>query len=295
MTTIVIHGTFAYGGSWYRDSWKGRGFLAGLKRGMIEEGGGDDIWQVNDKPVGSYPELGDVYEWNGLPEGIYRGIAATSLAKYLNTVADLSNEPIRIIAHSHGCNVVKLASSLSSLSPRVAIEQAVFLACPHFYEDQHTQQELSGLDRFDIGKVHRAYKKTGHKFRYRLDPDRFGRILNIYSEKDKVQVDLAKSLSGGQVPLTGSFLENVMAQLSGGTHETPMSSRVEMDKHAVDLYENKEVFVEKGCSGTRAHSVMHGYNIGWKTGLYLNSGMRLDDVVKQYGDFPTLQCDDVGA
>lgn len=295
MTTIVVHGTMAYGGSWYQGSWKGRGFLAGLKGGMTEASGRDDIWQVNAKPVWSYPELGNVYEWNGLPEGIYRGIAAASFAEYLNTVADLTDEPIRIIAHSHGCNVVKLASSLSSLSPNVVIDQAVFLACPHFYEDEYTQQELTGQDRFDIRKVSRAYKKTGHKFRYRLDPNRFGSILNIYCEKDKVQVDLAQSLSGGQVPLTGSFLENVMVQLSGGTHETPMSSRVEMDENAVDLYENREISVEKGCSGTRTHSVMHGYNIGWKIGIYLNSGMCMDDVLNEYGDFPALPCDDVGA
>ena len=173
MTTIVVHGTLAYGGSWYQNSWGEHGFLAGLRGGMVEADGWHDIWHVKGKPV-------DVLEWNGLPEGIYRGAAASLFADYLNTVADLTDEPIRVIAHSHGCNVVKLASSLPSLSPNVTIEQAVFLACPHFFEDEYTQEGLSGLDRFDIGKVHKAYKKTGHRFRYALDPDRFGRILNVY-------------------------------------------------------------------------------------------------------------------
>ena len=128
-----MHGTLAIGASWYQDSWEGNGFLAGLCEGMKEASGWHDAWIINGEPVWEYSDLGDVYEWNGLAEGIYRGMAAKQLAAYLNIVADLTDEPIRIIAHSHGCNVVKLASSLPELSNNVFIDQAAFLACPHFY------------------------------------------------------------------------------------------------------------------------------------------------------------------
>ncbi|GMR08751.1 MAG: hypothetical protein BMS9Abin26_1758 [Gammaproteobacteria bacterium] len=66
MTTIVVHGTLAYGGSWYQDSWEGDGFLAGLQAGMLESSDWHDIWHVDDEPVWSYPVLDDVFAWNGL-------------------------------------------------------------------------------------------------------------------------------------------------------------------------------------------------------------------------------------
>ena len=294
MSTIIVHGTLAYGGSWYQSSWEGRGFLAGLCGGMVETSGWHDAWCIDGEDVSAYPELGGVFEWSGLPEGIYRGAAAVQLAKYLNIVAGLTDESIRIIAHSHGCNVVKLASSLPELSNKVVIDQAVFLACPHFYEDEYTQEDLSWQDRLDIRKVSKAYKKTGHRFRYALDPQRFGRILNIYCKKDKVQVDLAKSLSGGTVPLTGSFLENVKQQLSSGSLETPKVSRWDMDDRAKHLYEDLEVEVEPGCSGIKIHSVMHGSLMGALAGVWLNSGMSITEVLRKHGKLPVFPCGDTG-
>jgi hypothetical protein len=294
MTTIVVHGTLAYGSSWYQSSWGERGFLAGLHGGMMEAGGGHDIWSIRGEPVESYPALGGVFEWNGLAEGIYRGVAASALVQYLNAVTELTDEPIRIIAHSHGCNVVKLASSLRGLSPAVTIDRAVFLACPHFYEDEYTQEALSWQDRLDIRKVAKSYKVTGRRYRYRVDPSRFGRILNVYCEKDKVQVDLAQSLSGGQVPLTGGFLENVLKQLSEGMHEIPKATRRDLDEQAVHLYENLEVHVERGCSGVKTHSVMHGSIIGLLAGMWLNSRGSVEDLLRGYGDLPALSCSDTG-
>ncbi len=294
MTTIVVHGTLAYGGSWYQDSWERRGFLAGLSSGMQEASGRQDIWLVDGEPVSTYPELNEVFKWNGLPEGFFRGAGAKLFAEYLNKISDLTDEPVRIIAHSHGCNVVKLASSLPSLSPNVYIDKAVFLACPHFYEDKYTQDNLSWQDRLDFRKVSRGYKKTGYRFRYPLDSNRFGRILNIYCEKDKVQVDLASSLSGGQVPLTGNFLENIMSQFTSGAFELPMASRCEMDQNSAHLYENLEVFVKKQCSGTKTHSVMHGYNIARIAGNWLNRDLSIRNILSSYGSRVSLSCDDTG-
>ena len=294
MTTIVVHGTLATGSSWYQDSWGEQGFLGSLHKGMVEADGWHDIWAVDGLSVYEHHALGGVFEWNGLAEGIYRGIAASALSEYLNIVAGLTDEPIRIIAHSHGCNVVKLASSLDMLSPDVFIDQAVFLACPHFHETEYTQQELSWQDRLDIGKVSQAYQATGQRYRYRVDPQRFGRILNVYCEKDKVQVDMAESLSGGQVPQTGSFLENLLNQFSEGMLETPTATRWDLDEEAAHLYENIEVYVERGCSGMKAHSVMHGSFIGLLAGVWLNSGESINSLIHSLGDLPVLPCWDTG-
>ncbi len=294
MTTIVVHGTLAYGSSWYQSSWGDGGFLTGLHAGMTETSGWHDIWAVDGNPVDSYPELAGPYAWNGMAEGIYRGIAATGFAEYLNRVSELTDEPIRIIAHSHGCNVVKLASSLPSLSPAVTIDQAVFLACPHFYEDEYTQEDLSWQDRLDIRKVTQAYKATKRRYRYRVNPQRFGRILNVYCEKDKVQVDLAQSLSGGQVPLTGGFWENIKAQLTDGIHELPIATRYDTDEQASHLYENLEVYVENRCSGIKTHSVMHGKYLGILAGVWLNSGDSIATIFSQHGNLPVLPCSDTG-
>lgn len=294
MTTIVVHGTLAYGSSWYQSSWGEDGFLTGLHAGMLEASNWHDIWAVNGESVDAYPTLGGMFEWNGLAEGIYRGIAASELAEYINSLVELTDEPIRIIAHSHGCNVVKLASSLPALSPAVEIDQAVFLACPHFYEDEYTQQDLSWQDRLDIRKVSQSYKATNRRYRYRVDPGRFGRILNVFCEQDKVQVDLAQSLSGGQVPLTGSFWENVVSQLTDGIHELPIATRCDTDEQASDLYEDLEVYVEKGCSGIKTHSVMHGKFLGALSGLWLNSGERVETLIHNNGDLPVLPCNDTG-
>ncbi len=278
---------------WYQDSWENDGFLAALCGAMVKADGWHDAWRINGKPVREYPDLKGVYEWNGLAEGLYRGVAAKLLVTYLNTVANLTDEPIRIIAHSHGCNVVKLASSLPSLSPNVYIDQAVFLACPHFYEDRYVQEKLPWQDRVNIRKVHKAYKKKGYRFRYRVDPQRFRRILNLYCEKDKVQVDLAQSFSGGMVPLTGSFWENIKVQLLEGAYEMPKASRCEMDKAAGHLYENRAVEVEQNCSGTKAHSVMHGSVMGALAGLWLNSGMHIENALERV-DLTLLSCRDTG-
>lgn len=294
MTTIVVHGTMANGASWYQNSWEDQGFLAGLYAGMMKATDSSDIWRVNGQQIHSYPELKGYFEWNGLAEGIYRGMAALELAEYLNSIASLSDEPIRIIAHSHGCNVVKLASSLPSLSRQVVIERAVFLACPHFYEDEYVQDKLSWQNRVNISKVSKAYHVKGRRYRYQIDPQRFGRILNVYCNKDKVQVDLAQSLSGGQVPLTGGFLENVLKQFSEGTHELPKASRCDLDEEAAHLYENIEVHVESGCSGTKIHSVMHGSNIGLLAGFWLNSGDTIETLLREYVILPTLSCSDTG-
>lgn len=195
MPTIVVHGTMthepAHAYDWWWKSYDGQGFLAGLTQGIGEAGGLDDIWKVGGTDVSRHPELqggrrsfstrDGRFLWSGGNQGGLRRVAGEQLARYLNVVAQLSpRAPIRVIAHSHGCNVVKRASASTRLSPQVFIPQAVFLACPHVVSSS----------------------SFGSKYPYRLNPERFGRILGLSSPRDSVQNVLAArfpSLWGGRL------------------------------------------------------------------------------------------------
>jgi hypothetical protein len=292
MTTLIIHGTLANGASWYQNSWQGDGFLAGLDNGLALAEGANDIWSLNGAHVSEYNDLG-LYEWSGSGIGTNRGTAATELAQYLNTVAHYTDEPIRIIAHSHGCNVVKLASSSPELSSNVYIEQAVFLACPHFYEETYTTDKLPWQDRINIKKVIEANKNAGYFIRYPVNPDKIGRILNAYSERDSVQSAFAETLGGTQPPMSGNFLENCKLLFNHGLTEMPKSSRWEMDERVTYLYENIELQIQGKCSGLKAHSVMHGFTMGQLCGVWLNSGLHIDEIIGRVGA-PVLSGTDDG-
>ncbi|MGB8275879.1 MAG: hypothetical protein WCF16_11515 [Alphaproteobacteria bacterium] len=314
MTTIIIHGTLAKGSSWYWNSWGARGFCHALGEAMQAVTGGHDIWRVKGKPVGAIPELNPSrtwdplwgagpylqtvdgrYEWTGTPEGLARGAAAVGLARYLSALRQATDEPIRIIAHSHGCNVVKLASSLPELAPDVRIDRAVFLACPHFWEPDYVFEQPKTLaDRFDLRKQMRP-KRVGRKFRYQASPGRFGRILNLYSRRDAVQITLAKTLSGAYAPQTGGFFENLAKMLrTGDVYEMPQATRTDSDPDAAALYENLEMPVAKDCSDIGAHSVMHGAAVAKLAGVWIESRTDLAAVVARAGGLPEVAPDDTG-
>ena len=145
---------------WWWNSWGDRGFLRGLAEGMTEAGGGHDVWRVGGRPVADWQQLQSRklaqhqghFRWAGSNMPAVRDAGADQLVDYVNTVSTLTDEPLRIIAHSHGCNLVKSASSHRQLSNGVFIDRAVFLACPHFA----------------------AESGGGLSFPYRLGPCRFG-------------------------------------------------------------------------------------------------------------------------
>lgn len=131
---------------------------------MEDVAGFHDVWQVNGRDIAEFPELEGPFGWYGLPDGQARGHGAEALVKYLNAIRKLSDEPIRIVAHSHGCNVIKLASSMPNLDPDVHIEAAVFLACPHFYEIEYMQKKpRNWMDKFDPEYI--KLNPTGHRLR----------------------------------------------------------------------------------------------------------------------------------
>jgi len=314
MTTIVIHGTLAKGSSWFWNSWGVRGFCHILAETMTRVSGAQDVWRVKGKPVSEIPELNPKrnwspwrgievpvvtvdgrFEWSGAPEGLARGAAAIWLARYLNVLRQLTDEPIRIVAHSHGCNVVKLSSGLPELSPEVFIAKAVFLACPHFWEPNSVFEEVQGLDKFDLKKL--KPKLKGRKYRYRASPKRFGKILNLYSSRDPVQVTLAQDWSGAYAPLTGDALKEFWRMLgTADVYEVPHQvERTDSDPEAQGLYENFEVPVSAQIEGTHVHSAMHGAVAAMVAGCWLNSNTDIPALMAKYGQFPEVPAGDEGA
>lgn len=311
MTTLIVHGTLAKGSTWYWSSWSENGFCRAVADGMAQNHQAHDIWLANGRPVKSFEALNpkvrwtpwrgasDIlqtvegrYEWTGSPEGLARGAAAIWLVQYLNALRKVTGEPIRIIAHSHGCNVVKLASSLPELDRAVFIERAVFLACPHFWEEDYEFETPRTLEeRLDIRKQ-MTPRRVGRKFRYRVSPDRFGRILNLYSRRDEVQLTLAETWSGAYAPQTGGFVENLLKSFRTlDVYERPHGTRTDEDPLARGLYEDREVPVAADCSGIEAHSVLHGATVGRAVGRWLSSG----DTTASVGKIPEAPASDTGA
>ena len=263
MTTIIVHGTFASTEDWYWDSWHSEGFCQNLSSAMIQATGQHDVWRVQGVPVDKIAELnpkrgvwfgriGQISQrkghfiWSGDYNAISRNLAANELARYVNVIGGLTGEPIRIIAHSHGCNVVKQMSASPKLNASVFIERAVFLACPHFYTDEYRQKGAFDLSMEAVGKI----------FLYQLQPDRFGRIANMYSSRDPVVKTLADKL----------------ATPSGWKYEIPTVSFTDLDPNAHGLYENYEMKVPANIKGTAVHGWLHSPEMAYTVGLWLEQG-----------------------
>jgi hypothetical protein len=243
MTVLAAHRS-----GWWWASWHAGGFLDAVARGMKDAGREPDLWRVAGRPVAAIPEcnpkwsllsgrLGQFgqhrghFMWDGADMGVSREAAGSHLARYLNAIYRVAPaDPIRIIAHSHGCNVVKRASADKRLDPAIHVRQAVFLACPHF----------GGSDRAT--------------FSYRLAPARFGAVLNLYSRTDSVQTSIADAVKG--VP-SARIVEH-MPQASHRTDRDPASTR---------LYADFEI--PTADQGVAAHSALHGATVGYLVGRWL--------------------------
>jgi len=282
MTTIIVHGTqthrSAIAGTWWWNSWHEGGFLDAVAQGMLHASGSHDVWRVNGVPVSQVPELTATksfwtlsfrprslsqhqgyFLWSGAAMGIARDAGSSALVDYLNAIRALTNEPIRIIAHSHGCNVVKMASASRKLASGIHFERVAFLACPHFFTPNAV---------------------AGYRVPYKLAPNRFGRILNLYSPSDSVQVDVASHLSGQVISAS-------LAEM-----QSPTAYRVEQDADAQHLYENVAFPVASDCSGTQAHTVAHGSLLGAVVGAWLGTGATFKELVGPGGVPPVPAADD---
>lgn len=267
MTTLIVHGTTPvpppHANRWWWDSWHEGGFLESLARGMrsVSERS-EDVWMIDGVPVSARPEFnaqahGDdapmheklrkmmslrappfmVHEghfmWLGGDFHSQRDDGGRMLANYLNLIhKTAASEPIRIVAHSHGCNVVKAASSHARLAKSVRIDRAVFLACPHC--------------RIQCGRK--------IVYPYRIDRRRFGRVINLSSPDDTVQKRLAQQYPGPP--------EDPRQGIGIWTME-----RTELDEAAAHLYWNYEIVTED--NGIRAHSATHSSVVGELAGYWL--------------------------
>lgn len=261
MATIVVHGTMTHrkstSYSWWWNSWGRGGFLGALAETIGQCEGEHDVWRVGGRDVAEWPSLrargipshhGRVY-WSGADTWQDREAGAKFLVEYLNRIEQVApNEPLRLVAHSHGCNVVKLASAHKRLSPTLHFARTVFLACPHFAAGTQTQNP------------------TLH---YPLDPRRFGRILNLYSRSDSVQVKVAAKLPS---ILPGWRLKHFAP---------PEAFRVDPDPGARRVYEDYEVRTQD--REVAAHSALHGAAVGGLIGFWLATNRRTAELVKGLG------------
>lgn len=262
MATIIVHGTFAANGDWYWNSWHKGGFCHTLAKTMVDHSGRNDLWKLNNISVEDVAvlnpkrslwtgRLGQIrtrkgyFFWSGDYMAVSRHHAANDLARYLNVLHANSDEPIRVIAHSHGCNVVKQASASKKLEKDVRIESAVFLACPHMFTDEYTQNSS-----FDV-----TMRRSGTKYLYQLQPKRFKRIANIYSTQD---------------PVVGKLADKLVTP-SGWGYEVPMVSFIDNDPNAGDLYANHEMDVPSDIRGLEVHEWLHSSEMAYLIGRWLET------------------------
>src|SRR5437868_10232982 len=143
MSTIVVHGTLAPLENWWHVARPG-GFLDHLSRGLQLAGCQPDIWTIGGRCVSKFESLrphvrGSVvafqqvdghFCWSGHNMHVMRLHEGVQLAHYLEALSDINpRESIDIVAHSHGCNLVKVATN--HLAPHVRLGRIAFLAAPH--------------------------------------------------------------------------------------------------------------------------------------------------------------------
>jgi len=280
VATIIVHGTMtttpAHHLHWWWRSWGEEGFLRGITDGMTAVSGLEDIWKIDGVLVESIPELhpkwsfwtggmgqfsqhDGYFMWVGGDSYAERDAGAHHLALYLSKIVEIApEEPIRIIAHSHGCNVVKKATMLKELADTVFIESTVFLACPHF--ETHLIHD------------HEWY------YPYCLNPSRVGKILNLYSKYDTVQTEIAEKLP------------STLISTNWREWSPPKAHRIDQDPEVASLYENFEIATMD--EGIAAHGAMHGITIGRLVGIWLESTDTFNDIVQtiqeKVGDEPLI-------
>lgn len=271
MSTLVIHGTMTLAGapsqSWWWNSWGRNGFLSAVRRGLLDGRAVDDLWRVGGTPVAEIADLvarskGHAthrghFCWSGVNQPELREHAGRELASYLNALYRLApGEPMRIVAHSHGANVVKYCSSSSELDPKIRISRAVFLACPHFTNPTERK-----------------------RFPFRLDPARFGRVLNLFTKRDAVQ---------------GRIAEALPTAWGGGLYDwAPTAAPIDPDPAAAAVYENQAV--ETTDDGVKAHTAMHGATIGYLVGLWLGTRSDFRSILGRHGTGLPVPRSDFGA
>jgi hypothetical protein len=292
MSTIVIHGTDAREQAWYRVAGN-RGFLDGLADGLQTGGRNPDVWTIGGRHVSkcgdtlwpvagwtffggrkraAFDQLDGLFRWSGANVHGERLDTDQTLVRYLEAVSKLTrNETIDIVAHSHGCNLVKMATR--SLNGKVPLGHLVFLAAPHL---KQTGTKDGYLYRLNLARL--GFAKAG-----KARP-----VLNIYSDDDTVQTTVAAAApdtwgAPPGLPKLGSFAGTPISD----------SCRTDPDPEAQAAYENLKLATTIGKSMT-VHSALHGYRVAQLVGLWLAKWPQLSgEDCRQYFRIETLTHADV--
>lgn len=269
MAVIIVHGTHDPEGTWWIETTQG-GFAAEVDAGLREAGKRPQVWRIRYEHVSQFDELRPKgqwhwlsgrkdppfynregrFKWSGLDlHGPGRRLGGRQFARYLEVFSRLAGaEQIHVIAHSHGCNIVKQATC--ELAVPIRLGRIVFLACPHFTDVQ------------------------GGELPYRLNNNVLGPyvkpVLNLYSPQDTVQTTIAATMPDlGMAP--GMPKIDVL-----GFEGTPLvkAHRSDQDPSVRDVYEEFSLTHCEG-SGIAAHGAVHAPKIGRMLGYWIGQD---DDV-----------------
>ncbi len=243
MTTIVVHGTKPLPGqretAWWRASWNDGGFLHALAGGLAEAGVEPDVWRARGRALTQHPELpsqrsveSGLFAWSGVNMSLERTAGGDALARYLTALRGLTDEPLRIVAYGHGCNMVKAASASPHLAAHVHIDRAVFLGCPHI------------VARSQVGPI----------LAYRLAAERVGKVLNLHCPEDTSLLSLPNTVMG---PPTARWMAWV----------PPQAEPHDPDPDAAPVYEDCPVTLDAGATPAALHGAVAGRIAGLWLGL----------------------------
>ena len=253
MSTIVVHGTHARNEAWWILKRPG-GFLDALAQGMRQGGKEPDVWTVDGRPIADYappptPPSGEPFEhidghfrWCGERGHEPRLRDGMRLARYIEALSQVHpSEPINIVAHGHGCNLVKVATHY--VRPGVMLGRAVFLGAPY------CEIVVGG----------------GQPYPYRLSPHTLSRdaagaapVLNLYSLEDTLQIDWSDCFP--ERPAAGGW-ESSLTQIYN-------AHRVDPDPYTKHAYDNVELPTRMGA-GPHVHGALHGPTAGLIAGFWL--------------------------
>lgn len=133
MVTVIVHGTNAQNNDWWR-----------------EVPGSRNFWAYIDSLTGDCVRQGHEFKWSG---GIVDAARRQGARLFINWWLQEGEQRLRVVAHSHGANVVWYATTLE---PKLEIETMIVLGAPICVD-------------------------------YTLRLRQIGRLENVYSEHDTTQ------------------------------------------------------------------------------------------------------------
>ena len=178
LLTIIVHGTILSSkpkGIW----WTKNGMFATNLDAILK-----DVWKAKNKKI----KINGEFSWSGKNDHNERLKAGKDLADFIRKIRCLdSNEPINIVTHSHGGNVV--LSALTELYNNrsggickkknidYTVDNVVLLGTPHFYIAYNSGTEYVYMNTYALEMIK-------------------GKLYNIYTRSDLTQTIFADTSDG---------------------------------------------------------------------------------------------------